>query len=66
MPWKTFSPGGGLAAPYFPSTTKYVAGIPLNGKGNIYPGWAKGKSNAVVRPGGTNTPAGGNKGLKFS
>lgn len=64
MSWTPYSGGGGPVAPYFPQTTTYVAGIPTNGKGNLYSPSGKGKSNQVSRPGGM-TPPGSNKGLKF-
>lgn len=61
--WKSYSGGSGQVAPIFPKTRTYVAGIPMDGQGNInVPGG--GSRNQVVRTQGA-TPAGSNRKLKF-
>lgn len=69
--WKKYTPGNGLAAPVFPATVTFIAGIPTSGKGNMYtPNSPKGvgyKATKVVRP-GMETLTGGvgtKRGLKF-
>ena len=67
--WRPYTSGAGPVAPAFVNTTTYVAGIPLNGKGNIYsPNSPKGVgygSNTTVRPGVGNSGGGSKAGLKF-
>jgi len=71
MAWKAYGGGGGPTAPVFPRTTVYVAGIPMDGRGNAYsPNSPKGvgyKANGIVRPGDATLTggAGGSAGLKF-
>ena len=62
--WKAYSPGSGPVAPTFPHTVTYVAGIPLNGNGNVANPTGGGRTNKVVRTGGL-TPAGSNNKLIF-
>jgi hypothetical protein len=68
MAWKTFNQGSGPVAPVFPQSIRRVAGIPMNGKGNIYsPNTPKGigyKANGVVRPGDSTLTGSGGR-LKF-
>lgn len=65
MPWTPYRGSNGPTVPYFPQTTTYVVGVPINSKGNLYsPSNRGGKTNQVSRPGGM-TPAGSKK-LKFS
>jgi hypothetical protein len=61
--WKAYNSGSGQTAPVFPKTVTYVAGIPLDGQGNLNVKGG-GKSNQVVRTGGA-TPAGSNRKLGF-
>jgi len=71
MPWTVYNPGSGPVAPVFPRPDRrYVAGIPLDGRGNVFtPKRFRGEgSQRVTRPGtgGTLTGAGGNRKLKFA